>query len=138
MVKDNRLAVVGIAVGNREETASLVNKVLSDFGDIIVGRMGIPYKDRGISIISIIIDGTNDEIGAVTGKLGNIKGIKKIFSTDIVELSIMIPYKEGWVLPFIYDNGRVLKKDFQDKGIKAKIIIEKSKAHKIAMYKITP
>ncbi|HHY23434.1 MAG TPA: CopG family transcriptional regulator [Clostridiaceae bacterium] len=76
MEKDNRLAVVGIAVNNREETASMVNDILSDFGNIIVGRMGIPYKDRGISIISIIIDGTNDEVGAITGKLGNIKGIK--------------------------------------------------------------
>ena len=76
MEKDNRLAVVGIAVNNREETASMVNDILSDFGNIIVGRTGIPYKDRGISIISIIIDGTNDEVGAITGKLGNIKGIK--------------------------------------------------------------
>ncbi len=76
MERENRLAVIGIAVSNREETASMVNEILSDFGNIIVGRMGIPYKDKGISIISIIIDGTNDEVGAITGKLGNIKGIK--------------------------------------------------------------
>jgi len=74
--KKNRLAVVGIAVNNREETACRVNEILSSFGNIIVGRMGIPYKDRGISIISIIIDGTNDEVGSITGKLGSIKGIK--------------------------------------------------------------
>ncbi|NSW90662.1 MAG: CopG family transcriptional regulator [Firmicutes bacterium] len=74
--KKNRIAVVGIAVSNREETAAMVNEVLSSFGNIIVGRMGIPYREQGISIISIIIDGTNDEIGAITGKLGNINGIK--------------------------------------------------------------
>lgn len=76
MENKNRLAVVGISIENREETASMVNEILSSFGNIIVGRMGIPYKDRGISIISIIIDGTNDEVGAITGKLGNIKGVK--------------------------------------------------------------
>ncbi len=73
---ENRVAVIGIVVTNPKETSSILNKILSDYSDIIVGRMGIPYKDRGISIISIIIDGTNDEVGAITGKLGNIKGIK--------------------------------------------------------------
>lgn len=76
MEKENRLAVIGIAVNNREETAAKVNEILSAFGNIIVGRMGIPYNDRGISIISIIIDGTNDEVGSITGKLGNVEGIK--------------------------------------------------------------
>lgn len=76
MEKDNRLGVIGILVDNREEKAAKVNEILSDYGHIIVGRMGIPYKERGISVISVIVDGTTDEIGAFTGKLGNIKGIK--------------------------------------------------------------
>lgn len=76
MEKENRVAVIGIVVNNREETSKKVNDVLSSFGSIIVGRMGIPYKEKGISVISIIVDGTNDEIGALAGKLGNIKGIK--------------------------------------------------------------
>jgi putative iron-only hydrogenase system regulator len=76
MEKEGRIAVIGIALNNREETAKKVNDILSSFGNIIVGRMGIPYKERGISIISIIVDGSNDEIGALTGKLGNINGIK--------------------------------------------------------------
>lgn len=76
MEKESRVAVIGIIVNNREETAKKVNEILSDFGNIIIGRMGIPYKERGLSVISIIVDGTNDEIGALTGKLGNIKGIK--------------------------------------------------------------
>lgn len=74
--KCNRLAVVGIVVNNRSESAARVNDILSGFGDIIVGRMGIPYKERGISVMSIIVDGTNDEIGALTGKLGNMEGVK--------------------------------------------------------------
>ena len=74
--KENKVAVIGIVVSNREETAKKVNDILSDFGHIIVGRMGVPYREKEISVISIIVDGTNDEIGALTGKLGNISGIK--------------------------------------------------------------
>ncbi len=76
MSNQNRIAVIGVVVNNREETAKRVNDILSNFGNIIVGRMGLPYKEREISVISIIVDGTNDEIGALTGKLGNIPGIK--------------------------------------------------------------
>jgi len=76
MEKENKVAVIGIVVSNREETSKKVNEVLSSFGSIIVGRMGIPYREKNISVISIIVDGTNDEIGALAGKLGNIKGIK--------------------------------------------------------------
>jgi putative iron-only hydrogenase system regulator len=76
MEKENKVAVIGIVVQSREEAAAKVNEILSNYADIIVGRMGIPYKERNISVISIIVDGTNDEIGALTGKLGNISGIK--------------------------------------------------------------
>ncbi|MFZ5985905.1 MAG: TM1266 family iron-only hydrogenase system putative regulator [Bacillota bacterium] len=76
MENNNRVAVIGIVVNNREETSKKVNEILSDYGGIIVGRMGIPYKEKGISVISIIVDGTNDEIGALAGKLGSINGIK--------------------------------------------------------------
>ncbi|MDK2799314.1 MAG: hypothetical protein PWP27_2633 [Clostridiales bacterium] len=75
-VVNTRIVVVGIVVSNREEDAKKVNDILSAYGHLIVGRMGIPYKDRGISVISIIVDGTNDDIGALTGKLGNIRGVK--------------------------------------------------------------
>ena len=76
METNRKIAVIGIAVSSREEVANKVNEILSQFGSIIVGRMGIPYKEREISVISLIVDGNNDEIGALTGKLGNIKGIK--------------------------------------------------------------
>ncbi len=76
MDNQNRVAVIGIVISNREDTAKKVNDILSGFGEIIVGRMGIPYKERNVSVISVIVDGTNDDIGALTGKLGNISGVR--------------------------------------------------------------
>ena len=75
-MQENRVAVIGIIINNREESAKKVNDILSNFGEIIIGRMGIPYKEKHLSVISIIADGTNEQIGALTGKLGNIKGVK--------------------------------------------------------------
>lgn len=72
----NRLAVIGILVNDRQISAERVNHILSTYGNIIVGRMGIPYKERGVSIIALIVDGSTDNIGALTGKLGNIDGVK--------------------------------------------------------------
>lgn len=72
----NRLAVVGILVQNRENASERVNHILSEYGNIIVGRMGIPYRERGVSVIALIVDGTTDDIGALTGKLGSIPGVK--------------------------------------------------------------
>jgi putative iron-only hydrogenase system regulator len=72
---ERRLGVIGIVIENREKSAAEVNKLLSQYGDMIVGRMGIPYRERDISVIAIIVDGTTDEIGALTGKLGGIPGV---------------------------------------------------------------
>lgn len=71
-----RIGVIGLVIGNREETAPAVNDLLTQFGDMIVGRMGIPYRERGLSVISIIVDGDTDRIGALTGKLGSLKGVR--------------------------------------------------------------
>ncbi|WP_372998633.1 TM1266 family iron-only hydrogenase system putative regulator, partial [Lutispora sp.] len=48
--------------------------ILHDYAELIVGRMGIPYRERGVSVITLIVDGNNDEISALTGKLGRISG----------------------------------------------------------------
>ena len=72
---DSRLGVVAAFIENRLETAPKVNQVLSAHGHIIVGRMGIPYRERNLSVLAVIVDGTNDEIGAMTGKLGAIPGV---------------------------------------------------------------
>lgn len=76
MDKTNRIAIIGVIVQNREETSKRLNEILSSYGNIIVGRMGIPYKEKEVSVISLIVDGTTDEIGALAGKLGNINGVK--------------------------------------------------------------
>ncbi len=73
---DNRLAVIGIVIMRRSDAAKKVNIVLSDFGEMIVGRMGVPHKERGLSVIALIFDGTNDDLGALTGRIGNIEGVK--------------------------------------------------------------
>lgn len=70
----NRLGVVGIVVED-SSAAEEINAILHEYAGIIVGRMGIPYREREVSIISIIVDGTNDEISALTGRLGRIHGI---------------------------------------------------------------
>ncbi|MHB8063396.1 MAG: TM1266 family iron-only hydrogenase system putative regulator [Ruminiclostridium sp.] len=76
MEQNLKLAVIGIIIKDRKDTARKVNEILGDYGDIVVGRMGLPYKDRDLSVISIIVDGSNDQIGALSGKLGNIAGVK--------------------------------------------------------------
>ncbi|HXL02264.1 MAG TPA: iron-only hydrogenase system regulator [Candidatus Atribacteria bacterium] len=73
---ENRVGVVGIVVTNREKQAEQVNEILGEFGELIVGRMGIPYRERNISVIALIVDGSTDELGALTGRLGNIPGVK--------------------------------------------------------------
>lgn len=73
---DKRIGVIGLVIENRAETAPAVNELLTQFGEMIVGRMGIPYRERGLSVISLIVDGDTDRIGALTGKLGSIRGVR--------------------------------------------------------------
>ncbi|HBX23333.1 MAG TPA: CopG family transcriptional regulator [Desulfotomaculum sp.] len=72
---ERRIGVIGLVVEQREK-ANSINAILSAYGDVIVGRMGIPYRERGLSVISLIVDGSTDEIGALTGKLGQIGGVR--------------------------------------------------------------
>jgi len=72
---EHRLGVVALFVENRLAAAPKVNAVLSDYAAIVVGRMGIPYREKDLSVVAIIVDGTNDDIGAMTGKLGTIPGV---------------------------------------------------------------
>jgi len=72
---ESRIGVIGIVVEHREDVADKLNEILSHHADIIVGRMGIPYRERGISVISLIVDGTTDEIGSLTGQLGALPGV---------------------------------------------------------------
>lgn len=71
---EKRIGVVGIVV-EIFESATKVNEILHEYSHIIVGRIGVPYREKGISVISIIVDGTTDEISALTGKIGKINGV---------------------------------------------------------------
>ncbi|WFR57396.1 iron-only hydrogenase system regulator [Anaerocolumna sp. AGMB13025] len=78
---DTRIALIGIIVENMEVVEN-VNQILHEYGTYIVGRMGIPYKEKGVSIISIVIDADNNVISSLSGKLGMINGInvKTVYS----------------------------------------------------------
>ena len=71
---EKRLGVVGIVVEDNNASEE-INSLLHKYSSMIAGRMGLPYKERGVSVISIIVDGTMDEITAMTGKLGKVKGV---------------------------------------------------------------
>ena len=70
-----RIGVIGIVIEDRVKSAGKVNDILSNYGEIIIGRMGIPAREYGISVISLIVKGSSDQIGAMTGQLGNLPGV---------------------------------------------------------------
>ncbi|AKI97610.1 TM1266 family iron-only hydrogenase system putative regulator [Kosmotoga pacifica] len=72
---DRKVGIVAITVLDRENYL-VVNEILHEFAGIILGRMGLPIREKNISLISVIVDGTTDEIGALTGKLGQVQGVK--------------------------------------------------------------
>ncbi|MDF2987849.1 MAG: hypothetical protein K0R50_3359 [Eubacterium sp.] len=71
---ETRVAIIGIIV---EESGSVekLNHILHDYGMYIIGRMGLPYREKGISIISIAMDAPQDIISALSGKLGKLPGV---------------------------------------------------------------
>lgn len=69
-----RLGVIGIVIEDRK-MASKVNEILSLHSNIIIGRMGLPYSEREVAVIALIVDGSTDQIGSLTGKLGNLEHI---------------------------------------------------------------
>lgn len=71
---ETRVAVIGIIVEDSSSVDQL-NDILHEYRDCIIGRMGIPYRDRGINIISIAIDAPQDVISALAGKVGNLPGV---------------------------------------------------------------
>ncbi len=71
---ETRVAVMGIIVEDKDSVEKL-NALLHEFGDYIIGRMGIPYREKKISIVSIAIDAPQDIISALSGKIGNLNGV---------------------------------------------------------------
>ena len=71
---ETRVAVMAIIVESTEHVEEL-NHILSDSGQYIIGRMGIPYRQKGINVISIAIDAPQDVISAVSGRIGKLPGV---------------------------------------------------------------
>lgn len=72
---EKRIGAILIVV-NEKENIGLLNRILSNHSDIIIGRQGIPVRDKAISVISLVVEGDTDDIGALTGQLGKLKGIR--------------------------------------------------------------
>ncbi|MCX7780204.1 MAG: iron-only hydrogenase system regulator [Negativicutes bacterium] len=70
-----RLGVIGIVISEPKTVVARVNTILSDYGRLIIGRMGIPRPEEKVGVIALIVEGDTDEIGALTGKLGNLPGV---------------------------------------------------------------
>ena len=71
---ETRVAVISIIVEDPEQSGEL-NNLLHEYGRYIIGRMGIPYREKGISIISIAIDAPQDAINTLSGRIGKLSGV---------------------------------------------------------------
>ena len=71
---DTRIAVMSIIIENNE-SAEEVNNILHEYSSTVIGRMGIPYRQRNINIISVAMDAPQKDIAAMSGKIGNLPGV---------------------------------------------------------------
>lgn len=84
---ETRVAVLSIIVEQDSSTTEL-NRLLSEAGEYIIGRMGIPYRKKGVSIISVVIDAPQDLISTLSGRIGRLKGVssKTAYSRVITQV----------------------------------------------------
>ena len=71
---ETRIALIGIIVENPDSVEQL-NHLLHEYGSYIIGRMGLPYRERGVNIISVVLDAPQDKIAALSGKIGRLPGV---------------------------------------------------------------
>ncbi len=83
LVMNKRIAIIGIIIEDNAY-AGQVNEILHSVSEYIVGRMGVPYRDRSVNVISIIVDAPQDVINSLAGKIGRIPGVtaKAIYSKE--------------------------------------------------------
>lgn len=72
---ENRIAVVAVIISD-PEASGIVNEILHEYRDYVLGRQGIPYKEKGVSVISLILDAPQETLNGLSGKLGMVKGVK--------------------------------------------------------------
>lgn len=78
---ENKIAVVAIIVSDIDAVEK-INALLHDFGSYIIGRLGIPYKEKKVNVISIVVDAPQEIINSLSGKLGMVKGVtSKVLTT---------------------------------------------------------
>ena len=90
MQDETRVAVISMIIDN-EESAASINALLHDCREYIIGRMGIPYREKNVHIISVAIDAPQDKISALSGKIGHLKGV----STKTAYSKVITPAEGG-------------------------------------------
>jgi putative iron-only hydrogenase system regulator len=73
---EKRLAAVSIIIERQVADVGQVNELIHQFGDCVVGRLGLPYPQRGVNVITLILDTTVERLSALSGKLGKLPGIQ--------------------------------------------------------------
>ncbi len=72
---NQRVGFIGVIVEDREQSAVRVNELISQFADMIIARTGVPYKEKDVSVITLVVDMSTDTLGELTGKLGACPGV---------------------------------------------------------------
>ena len=72
---ERRIGIVSVIVYEPDKAYQKLNDILHEYGPIILGRMGMPYRERSLSIIALIVEGSTDEIGAMTGRIGQLESV---------------------------------------------------------------
>ncbi len=75
MPAEDRIGFLGIVIEDLAQ-ASKVNQVISQYQEIVTGRIGVPDHERGMAVIGLLLRGSDTQVGAFTGKLGNIPGVQ--------------------------------------------------------------
>ena len=96
---ENRIALLGIVV-EQESSVEPLNRLLSEYKDYIIGRMGIPYRQRGVNLISVVLDAPGDAISSLSGKIGMLPGVsaKTLYAT--------LPYRQRSLQPSSREETR--------------------------------
>lgn len=81
-----RIGVIGIVVQGDRTVVSDLQEILTDYGDIIIGRMGVPDKENGIYAISVVVKGNPEEINALSGKIGRLSNVKVKSAINTIEI----------------------------------------------------
>lgn len=63
------IGVIGLVAANRKESCGQLNEILSGSGEVVMGRIGLPYRDRGVSLLSLLVDGSAEELAVLIKKI---------------------------------------------------------------------